>query len=135
MNLVTIRAATRADLAAIGQIQGHSNWRPEDYLAFDCKVALDGDRIAGFVTTRETCPGEREILYVAVDPAYRRTGIARSLLQNELSRAPGTWFLEVRESNTPAIKLYVSLGFREIGRRDHYYSAPDETAIVMRFFS
>jgi ribosomal-protein-alanine N-acetyltransferase len=41
-------------------------------------------------------------------------------------------FLEVRESNEAALKLYRKLGFGEIGRREKYYENPEETAIVMR---
>ena len=38
--------------------------------------------------------------------------------------------LEVGHQNAPALKLYQSVGFREIGRRDKYYKN-GETAIVM----
>ena len=43
-------------------------------------------------------------------------------------------FLEVRVSNDPAIKLYESNGFRQVGRRKHYYPAGDvrEDALVYR---
>ena len=41
-------------------------------------------------------------------------------------------FLEVRESNSAARKLYDSRGFREIGRRRNYYRRPVEDALVMR---
>ena len=130
-----IRSATHEDLSAIAAIQGDFGWPPEKYLECDCRVALTNGHVSGFLVSRQTAPGEREILNLAVDPALRRRGIAKNLMQDELSRFRGSWFLEVRESNRAAIKLYCSMGFREAGRRAEYYSAPLESAIVMSFFS
>ncbi len=132
---MTIRAATCDDLDAIKNIQGQSSWRPEEYLNVDCSVAEVEGSVRGFLASRQTAPGEREILFIAVDPAYRRRGIAKRLLQDELAGSRGEWFLEVRESNLAAIRLYQSLGFRVAGRRENYYPDPPEPAIVMRFFS
>ncbi len=132
---MTIRPAEQADVVAIGRIQGKSSWRAGDFLHFDCRVAEENGRVAGFLASRETGPGEREILYIAVDPAYRRRGIARMLVLNELATSRGACFLEARESNAAAIKLYESVGFVAVGRRESYYSDPTETAIVMRIFS
>ena len=41
-------------------------------------------------------------------------------------------FLEVRESYTPAIKLYEKCGFERLSVRKNFYSNPTENAIVMR---
>jgi ribosomal-protein-alanine N-acetyltransferase len=132
---MTIRPAEPRDIDAISQIQGRSSWRPEEYLDFDCRVAEHGGVVQGFLASRQIAAGEREILFIAVDPAYRRRGIAKGLLQNELDSSRGAWFLEVRESNLAAIRLYETLGFQTAGRREEYYSDPPEAAIVMRFFS
>ena len=40
-------------------------------------------------------------------------------------------FLEVRESNAPAIGLYKKFGFQKIGMRKNYYDHPEENAVVM----
>jgi len=134
-----IRAATAADLPEIAAIQSASpeaaHWNPTDYLTHDCFVADVAGRIAGFLVSRQTAPGEREILNLAVDPAHRRQGIARRLLQAEFERAQGAWYLEVRGSNIAAIELYKSTGFEIAGRRPGYYNNPVETGVVMRFFS
>jgi ribosomal-protein-alanine N-acetyltransferase len=136
---VTIRAATAEDLAAIAAIQAVSpeaaQWEPAGYLDHDCDVAIRGGRLAGFLVARQVAPGEREILNLAVDPAERRSGIARALLSEALARAQGAWFLEVRASNAAAIRLYESAGFEIAGRRSGYYREPAEEAIVMRIFS
>jgi ribosomal-protein-alanine acetyltransferase len=136
---VEIRAATRNDLAAITEIQGASpeasQWTPESYLDHDCLVAVAKDRVVGFVVTRATAPDEREILNAAVEPASRRAGIGRILVETVLASNRGAWFLEVRESNQEATNLYKTLGFSATGRRENYYHDPIEAAIVMRVFS
>ena len=53
------------------------------------------------------------------------------LLDAALEAAPGAWFLEVRESNVGAIRLYENAGFRVCGKRPAYYSDPCEAGIVM----
>jgi [ribosomal protein S18]-alanine N-acetyltransferase len=134
-----IRPATIDDLAAITTIQDASpqaaRWDPASYLGHHCHVVVVDEGIAGFLVYRETAPGEREILNVAVAPSHRRRGLASRLLEEVLTGSSDAWFLEVRESNTAALNLYKALGFQPAGRRENYYDNPAETAIVMRFFS
>jgi len=136
---MTIRAAAVDDVAAIAAIQQlspeASQWDPASYLAYDCSVAASDERVLGFLVTRQTAPDEREILNLAVDPSERHSGIARALLECELDRDKTRWFLEVRESNTRAIRVYEKAGFRVAGRRESYYSNPAEPGIVMKFNS
>jgi ribosomal-protein-alanine N-acetyltransferase len=132
---MTFRPATPDDLFSIAVIQGPSSWEPVDYLNYRCPVAVVDGSVTGFLVSRETAPGEREILNLAVDPACRRRGTARALLLHEIEGFRGTWFLEVRESNTAAIGLYRTARFEAVGRRAEYYHDPSEDAIVMRFFS
>jgi ribosomal protein S18 acetylase RimI-like enzyme len=143
---VEIRAAAPSDLDAIMAIQNAapdaSHWEPADYLRNDCLVAIDvaidagkSGQVLGFLLSRQTAPGEREILNVAVGGAARRCGIGRRLLEAELARGRNTWFLEVRESNAAARALYQSSGFQQIGLRGSYYHDPPESGIVMKFIS
>ena len=136
---IAIRPARFTDLAAIEAIQAASpeasQWTPTDYLKHDCRVCDLNSCVAGFLVTRQVTPGESEILNMAVDPAERRTGIARRLLADALARFKGAWFLEVRASNVAAIRLYESAGFTRAGERKNYYYEPPEDALVMRFFS
>jgi ribosomal protein S18 acetylase RimI-like enzyme len=136
---LTIRRATHDDLAAISEIQAASpqaaGWDPSTYLDYNCRVAVVVGHVAGFLVSRRTAPDESEILNLAVDPYYRHRGIARRLLEQVLADSGTTWFLEVRESNTPALNLYKGLRFYPAGRREDYYENPREAAIVMRFFS
>lgn len=134
-----IRAATSDDLAAIAAIQAASpeasQWDPAGYLDYDCLVAIEEDRVAGFLVSRQTTPGEREILNVAVDLSERRRGVARRLIAAELKHSRGQWFLEVRESNVAALNLYKTCGFQVAGRRNSYYHNPTESGIVMKLIS
>jgi ribosomal protein S18 acetylase RimI-like enzyme/glycosyltransferase involved in cell wall biosynthesis len=128
-----LRPGSLQDLARIEEIQAVShlgaNWEPSTYLAYDLTVAQKRNVITGFIVTRNVAPDEIEILNVAVDPAFRRQGIATTLIN---SVDASDVFLEVRESNTAAIATYESLGFVEVGRRSDYYDDPVENAIVMR---
>ncbi len=78
---------------------------------------------------------EAEILDIAVAEKHRRHGNARFLLKKfvELLRQHGIGdvFLEVRESNFPAIALYRKFGFSTSGRRLNYYQHPQEAAILL----
>jgi polysaccharide biosynthesis protein PslH len=136
---VQIRPATQNDVPEITAIQQtapeSSQWLARDYLAFDCQVALLDDRVAGFLVSRAVSGQEREILNIAVHPEFRRLHIATELLRAELSRYPGVHFLEVRESNAAAQRLYEGLGFQAVGERPAYYDNPPETGIVMRILS
>ncbi len=136
---VQIRRAQESDLLEIAEIQHSapesSQWQAQDYLGFDCQIAQADGRIAGFLVSRSVADKEREILNIAIHPDFRRLHIATELLQAELSRWPGAHFLEVRESNAAARRLYEGLGFQAIGERPEYYDNPSETGIVMRILS
>jgi ribosomal-protein-alanine N-acetyltransferase len=136
---VTVRPAEASDLAAIRNLQAASpeasQWDAAGYLSYECVVAEDEGMVRGFLVFRRTAPGEQEILNMAIDPGARRRGTARFLLESTLARWLGTWFLEVRESNLAAIRLYESIGFVRVGRRENYYHDPREPAIVMKFNS
>jgi [ribosomal protein S18]-alanine N-acetyltransferase len=136
---VTVRRGEPGDLEAVARIQvlspGASQWDPADYLAHDFTVAVCEGRVAGFVVARRVGEGESEVLNLAVEPAQRRRGIARLLLDEIKLQHRGAIFLEVRESNQNARRFYRSLGFQEITVRQGYYCNPPESAIVMKFHS
>jgi ribosomal protein S18 acetylase RimI-like enzyme len=136
---IRIRDAKASDLDQIRAIQSTapeaSQWQPSDYLTFDCQVALIEGEVTGFIVSRRVAEGEREILNVAVHPDFRRLGIASSLIQGEIADRRAAHFLEVRESNASARRLYERLGFEIVGARPGYYENPNEPGIVMRIFS
>ena len=79
---------------------------------------------------------EAEILNIAVSPEHRHQGIASALMHHILAefekRSVESIYLEVRESNIPAIGLYIKSGFKQFGTRRNYYSDPKENAILMK---
>lgn len=82
---------------------------------------------------------EGYVTNIGVLPDYRKQGIGRKIVNKliDFSIEKGLAFisLEVRVSNIPAISLYGSLGFKEVGRRKNFYSHPTEDAFIMtRYF-
>ena len=98
-----------------------------------CTVAVEDSKVVGFLAF-EQIMDEGSIVEVAVHPDHRRKGIARELIKNavECCEELDAVYLEVRESNIPAISLYKNLGFYEVGKRRDYYSDPKEDAVIMR---
>ncbi|PBB33371.1 N-acetyltransferase [Mesorhizobium sp. M1A.F.Ca.IN.020.06.1.1] len=92
----------------------------------------------GFVLAR-LAAGEGEILTVAVARAHRCQGLGWQLIDAVLrelhAQRAEALFLEVDETNTPAIALYRRLGFRQVGQRPNYYRSTEHGptgALVMR---
>ena len=85
-----------------------------------------------------TGAGEAHVLNICVAEVFRCRGVGSSLLEHLLEFAKGLGvtdvFLEVRPSNTVAIRLYQSRGFAQIGVRRGYYQAVGgrEDAVVLR---
>lgn len=76
--------------------------------------------------------GDVEIMRIAVDPAFRGNGYAEEILREILKENVENAFLEVRVSNTPAIKLYEKLGFGLIGERKNYYEDGEDALVLGR---
>ena len=98
-------------------------------------VAVDGGQLIGYVGS-QTVLGETDMMNLAVAPEARRRGTGRALvlaLVDALTeKGSHSLMLEVRVSNTPAQKLYESLGFSQVGRRPKYYVNPREDALILR---
>jgi ribosomal-protein-alanine N-acetyltransferase len=140
-----LRPATAADARAIADLERRvfsDPWSAESIREtigmpwMFTQIAEDrAGALAGYVFCREVA-GESELLNLAVDPALRRGGVGRILLDAALQwltlRGAHETFLEVRESNAAAIALYERVGFRAVGRRPDYYQRPVEDAILYR---
>lgn len=79
--------------------------------------------------------GEGHITNVAVHPKYRRNKIGEKMILNMLKLSEESnvtiHSLEVRKSNSAAIKLYKKMNFFEAGLRKNYYANNGEDAIIM----
>ena len=98
-------------------------------------VAVEGETVLGYVGS-QTVLDSTDILNVAVSLDHRGCGIGRALLTELEQRLRQQWvtevLLEVRPSNAPAIALYTSLGFVQVGRRPNYYLNPREDALILK---
>lgn len=97
-------------------------------------AAVRGGEVVGFLNGSYVLD-EAELLNIAVSEKSRKSGIAGMLVtafEDELRKlGVKTVYLEVRESNTPARKLYEKHGFKQNGLRKNYYSSPAENAVLM----
>ena len=106
-------------------------------VGYVCRVALRKGQLVGYAIM-STGAGEAHVLNLCVDPAERCRGIGSHLLHSLLASAGDEGahqvFLEVRPSNTAAIRLYQSFGFEQIGLRRGYYQASSgrEDAVVLK---
>ena len=140
---MTIRALTAADVEEVSRIEQETfsmPWQPQDFLemveadyAYYYVAEEDGE-IAGCCGIRNMA-GEGEITNEEDKKKFRRRGIGRALMEYMLKEAEllgmESATLEVRISNTPAIRLYESLGFQGEGVRPNFYEKPKEDALIM----
>lgn len=140
----TVTRLTREHLSAVAAVERECFSTPwsENSLAMLTEepnvgfVAFCDGRIVGY-GGMQCILDEGQITDIAVLPAYRRRGIAAELLCGLLSYAReqglSVIFLEVRESNAPALSLYRDrFGFEVLGVRRGFYSHPKEDAYNMR---
>ena len=139
-----VRPMRQTDIDAVSAIEKSAYvfpWTPgifRDCLraGHQCWVLEAGANLLGFGVL-SAAAGEAHLLNLCIAPAYQGRGHGRRLLRRmiDLARWHGAKqvFLEVRPSNPPAIALYRSEGFNEIGMRPNYYPAAKgrEDAIVM----
>jgi len=87
----------------------------------------------GFISLT-TVLDETEVTNIAILPAFQHQGQAQWLLTTVLAQLdrPGKVFLEVRQSNQAARRLYDRCGFEPISVRRAYYHDPTEDALIMR---
>lgn len=107
-----------------------------NYRVFGVKVA---EHLCGFVILYLGVD-DADLICIAVEPAQQGTGLGQLLLEHayELLRDFGLQqlFLEVRVSNTKAIRFYEKQGFKQVNIRKRYYRCDDgsrEDAVVMSF--
>jgi [ribosomal protein S18]-alanine N-acetyltransferase len=97
-------------------------------------LRVPGTRVAAFCSCWVVAD-ELHINTIAVNPAFRRQGLARALLGHILTNTVAEGIrratLEVRRSNEPALRLYECLGFSVMAVRSRYYTQPEEDALIL----
>lgn len=145
MEGVVVREMRHADLDQVLSIENVSFATPWPFISFEyeiknndaiLKVAVIDDNIVGHVCIRSMLD-ITHVLDLAVLPALRRKGVGSMLLKDalrelrELRSDVQQITLEVRPSNSAAIRLYEKSGFKKTGSRRRYYRKPDEDAVIM----
>lgn len=134
--------ASPQDIAAIAAIEQGS---PQAWTAEALEAELRHDpptlfvlraagRVVAFVVTRIQAP-EMDIVNIAVESDHRRRGLGRILVRSLLDEARragvSSVFLEVRDGNEAARRLYRNCGFTETQKRRGFYMNPTEDAVLM----
>lgn len=140
---LSLDAMTPADIAAVAAIEASQHatpWHAQSFAdALRCgwyaRVLRDTERsgksIVGYFVAMTTGDDE-ELLTITVAPENVGRGYGRLLLDTWLgdarTRGAQRLFLEVRQGNVPAIRLYESTGFTMTGMRRNYYAIPADPA-------
>ncbi|MEG9498711.1 ribosomal protein S18-alanine N-acetyltransferase [Mannheimia indoligenes] len=113
------------------------NNQGEKYL--NLKLVENGEIVAFAIS--QVVLDEATLFNIAVAPNFQGKGFGKRLLSELIlqlqKRGVATLWLEVRESNITAQKLYDSLGFNEVTVRKNYYPTPEggkENAVVMALY-
>lgn len=138
-----IRLMQAVDVEAVAKIERSVQSHPwtlkqfEDAVtAYQSTVIEVQGQVAGFCILQPVLD-EANLLLMAIDPAQQGQGLGYQLLEASvamLKNNPVQIFLEVRESNQAAIKLYEKSGFHQIDLRKNYYpnaNGSREHAIIM----
>lgn len=144
MSEVAFRAMTPADLETVADLTHRADpfgWTLRNFsdahASGNTLTVLTVDGVTSGIAAVMHVLDESELLEIAVQPAMQGRGYGKALLAHAiaLARRNGAvrMFLEVRESNARARKMYTSFGFEETGRRKNYYPTENgrEDAILM----
>ena len=143
MNVELRRLETR-DLDGVEAIERESYPTPWSRSMFDAELRKPSSLALGAFTGDDELVGYAfvsryvdawHVMNVAVADSYRRRGIASALLERLFAVTESDpqrgYTLEVRVSNTGAIRLYEQLGFEARGIRRGYYTDNREDALIM----
>ena len=138
-----IRLMQAADVPAVAKIETKVQSHPWTFKQFEDAVTVyqstvieQAGQVAGFCILQPVLD-EANLLLMAIDPSQQGKGLGFQLLEESiqlLKNNPVQIFLEVRESNTAAIRLYEKAGFHQIDLRKNYYpntGGGREHAIIM----
>ena len=137
---ILVRPAAAEDIPAVAGMEQvcfpQDPWPAELFPRFRHRilVAEEDGLFLGYLVFSHVLD-EGAVDNIAVRPEARRRGAADALLRHFFGMARelglATVTLEVRASNTPAVRLYEKHGFVTVGRRRGYYERPKEDAVLM----
>lgn len=140
---VLIRKMTEQDIAQVHHIEQQVQTHPwslkqfhDAVQSYQCTVLQYQSQVIGFCIF-QTVLDEASLLLIGMDPQFQGQGLGTYLLEQsiaQLNNNPIQIFLEVRQSNVSAIRLYEKLAFHQIDLRHNYYPCIDggkEHAVIM----
>lgn len=145
MSLVTISKMTKDDIEDVVQIEaeayGKHHWAKSSFydemsnnLAKYYTAKTPEGELVGYAGTWHIID-EGHITTIAVKKEHLRKHIGEAIIHKIIEDCykEGVKYLtlEVRVSNTPAIKLYEKYGFQSLGTRKGYYQDNNEDALIM----
>jgi ribosomal-protein-alanine N-acetyltransferase len=111
-----------------GRVQHYIRATDSTVIVSESEKALSGFAITSFAET------SAHISLLAVNPIFRRQGIATSLIrwitQSCQAAGIGCIRLEVRANNTGAIECYSNLSFQKMGIRKGYYEGREDAQLM-----
>lgn len=146
MQKIKIEKMSAQDIKSVVELDKNSlleSWNEQNYKEslenpnYCILTAKFDNKIVGFISMY-CAANEGYICNIAVEKNYRKCGIGTSLMNDIITLSKGKDLkfltLEVRESNTGAIKFYEKLGFITLGIRKNFYSNPSENAVIMTLY-
>lgn len=140
--MISIHKMEPSDLGAIYEINSSSFASPWSLQAMEDEyhndlayylVARENNKPVGYIGAWIILD-EVQITNIAVEPGHRNQGISKLLLAEFIHRMkeePCTViFLEVRVSNTAALKLYETFNFQYIGYRKGFYEDNEDAHLM-----
>ncbi len=141
--MTKFRFACESDCAIMAKLdsqRGSDSWSRQQF-EFEINnplsscVVVEDMEVYGFSIMRNIAP-EAELLLIVITANRRGEGVGRALLEYHIDWMKQeqviSIFLEVREGNTAAQRLYKRSGFTNVGTRKGYYN-DGEAAMVMQW--
>ena len=138
-----IRLMQESDIDRVAEIERLVQTHPwsrqqfqESLTSYQCTVYEQANQVVGFCILQPVVD-EANLLLMAIHPSQQGKGLGYELLDYSiqlLKNNPIQIFLEVRESNLAAIRLYEKTDFHQIDLRKNYYPNIDgskEHAVIM----
>ena len=133
---MSLRPANPADAASLSRLHAASfddGWTTDDFVTWlsraEAFAMITGESEGSAFGLALMAGADAELLTIATDPLERQRGWGRRIFHaldaEALNRGLERWVLEVARNNLPALGLYKSVGFVEIGLRKAYYRTRD----------
>ena len=136
-----VREASLEDAARLSALSDEAMSEPWNEQSFRDRISSDRAKVyilgdfLGYAVVYVTAD-EAELPQIAVDVSHRGNGygsrLMKYVIESAAKRGAGSLYLEVRESNEVARRLYESYGMEKCGERKDFYHDPTEAAVLYR---